>query len=212
MCGGFAVSCTQQPAPIRSQASYHCGRLTTYLLLGVLAGYTGNALNQIGEQFGLTQIAALCTGILLILTGTCGLLRMKVRVGNGFFHVLQSIRQRFIPDPSRSIAYPFSIGFCSTFLPCGWLYSFVAVAATQPSVPQSMIVMFLFWIGTVPILALIGGISNLIVSPLSRYAPIIGSLLLILAGCFSIRNHLIATEACHPSHHDPESSEFQAQQ
>lgn len=212
MCGGFVALCTQQSAPLQSQAAYHIGRLTTYMILGAFAGYFGTTLDSLGEQFGITHVATLVTGILLILAGITGLLKLNVSIlKTGFFQRLQTLQRRMLPDRSSVILYPFSIGACSTFLPCGWLYSYVAVAAGRASIPESMLVMFVFWVGTVPVLAMIGSISNVIFSPLAKYAPIIASLLLLLAGAFSIRSHLIATEHCaehqHEHHHHEATSE-----
>ncbi len=205
MCGGFVALCSQGPSPVRSQAAYHVGRLITYLVLGLIAGIAGSAVNRVGESFGITEIATILTASLLIVVGVSGLLQLRISSFKGkIFQIAQAFQQRVLPDRSRVFLYPLCIGLFSTFLPCGWLYTYVAVAAGQPSILHSSAVMLLFWIGTLPILITVGSLSNVFVSPLTKYVPYIASILMITAGALSLYSHISAPSGAkhnHCAHH-----------
>jgi sulfite exporter TauE/SafE len=47
----------------------------------------------------------------------------------------------------------FALGLLSMFLPCGWLYTYVLAAAASQSPCSGALVMFLFWLGTIPALS-----------------------------------------------------------
>jgi sulfite exporter TauE/SafE len=76
-------------------------------------------------------------------------------------------------------------GLLTTWLPCGWLYLFVLVAAGTGGVVSALVVMAAFWVGTLPALtALVVGARSL--SPRLRFAlPFLASLLLILTGLYT---------------------------
>jgi len=46
------------------------------------------------------------------------------------------------------------LGILTGLLPCGWLYLFIATAAVSASATNGMVVMSLFWLGTLPYLVL----------------------------------------------------------
>lgn len=195
MCGGFVAISSQGASPIKSQTAYHFGRLITYIFLGSLAGIIGSSVNEIGEKFGITQIATLIIAVLLIIMGISGLLHIKLNFFHGkIFYYIQKLQQKILPKRSRVIFFPLCVGLFSTLLPCGWLYTYVAVAASKASITSSMLAMLFFWIGTLPILITVGSLSNLFISPINKYVPLIASILMIVAGTISLASHL--------SHHD----------
>lgn len=201
MCGGFVAMCSQGEAPSRSQSMYHFGRFITYVFLGIVAGFIGSQVNIIGEKFGISQVAAVITGALLIVVGFSTLINYRFSTTKEFIHrVIYKIQKKFLPDKSRTLLFPFAIGLFSTLLPCGWLYTYVAVAAGEASVLSSVLVMIFFWLGTLPILITIGSLSHLFVSPLARYLPILAALLMIFAGMFSLYTHFSHSHHEHKNH------------
>jgi sulfite exporter TauE/SafE len=54
------------------------------------------------------------------------------------------------------VARSLGTGICTALLPCGWLYAFVAMAAGAGRASSGVLLMLVFWTGTVPILAGIG--------------------------------------------------------
>ena len=102
------------------------------------------------------RLAAIVSGILMAVWGATTLLAaLGVRVP-------QPARRA----PSRPRSAPHSCGvrrqsptargaatgLLTTLLPCGWLYVFVATAAGTGRVPDAMLVMLVFWLGTLPMM------------------------------------------------------------
>lgn len=211
MCGGFVAISGQSARPVCSQTVYHLGRLCTYLLLGALAGSFGSALNQVGPTIGLTRAAAILTGTLLLISGLTMLSGQSAKLHRIFpLNRIFALHQKFLAPRTRRPYFPFALGLFSTLLPCGWLYSYVVVAAGTGSPLWAMVAMFCFWAGTLPLLLSIGTLSNLITSPLKKFTPTLVSLLMIAAGIVSLTGHLDSSPVEHggahhhcatPSHH-----------
>ena len=149
MCGGFGIWAGQ----IRQTVPYHLGRLTSYCLLGAVAGAVGQTgLNSVPSRY---QVAiGIGLGLFIIINGITILTGGKNGPGgrklinlfrNSVEPVLRKTRQ--IPSLQGMI-----LGMGSVLLPCGWLYSFVLAAAATGSISRSIILMTSFWAGTVPAL------------------------------------------------------------
>lgn len=198
MCGpllalaGGPQGCAQRG---RSLRLYHLGRLLAYALLGALAGALGAALDLSGQAFGLQRIALGLTGVgmLLIglfqlasafglLTGSPGLLpsgwRQRAR---GAFALLAPRLSR-LPRALR----PLGLGLLSAWLPCGWLYAFVALAAGQGAPLPGALVMAAFWLGGLPALGLFGLAVGRLFAARHRWIPLISALALILVGALAL--------------------------
>ena len=175
-------------------AAYHCGRLLTYSLLGALAGIVGGSLDSLGILLGIQRISTVLAAALLIFWGTQGLLHGKSfgSVEAGLMKKFTSLFNKLFPAVSANDSASgkaLALGVLSTFLPCGWLYAFVAVAAATAHPLWGMLSMMAFWLGTVPALVAVAGVSRLITAPLHKYVPRITALLLIAAGLFALSGH-----------------------
>jgi hypothetical protein len=96
-----------------------------------------------------------------------------------------------MPGLSRA----FAIGLVTTWLPCGWLYLFVLVAAATASPLTAVLVMTAFWLGTLPALtALVGGaIGTVGVAPRLRAAmPLLIAVVLLVSGSYTISGRAAA--------------------
>lgn len=208
MCGGFVALSGQGTNPARSQVAYHAGRLCTYVALGILAGFVGGAIDTAGEQFDLPRAAAVVTGILLMANGLIMLFGQSPKVHSLFpLSYIFSLHRRLLAKRSGGELFPFALGLFSTLLPCGWLYSYVLVAAGTASPLSAALVMAAFWTGTLPLLVTIGSLTNVLSVPLKKYVPTVISLVLIAAGFFSIAAHLDLVPLPHAGshHHDATS-------
>jgi sulfite exporter TauE/SafE len=157
MCGPFAAAASglERPggASAKRQLPYHLGRLVTYLTLGGAAGALGHVLDRGGALAGWTRASAWVAGAAMILFGLSalvphtGLVRLGVRSGRApsrLGAVLAAIARR------APVERAFLLGLATTFIPCGWLYAFVATAAGTGGVWSGMTVMLAFWGGTLP--------------------------------------------------------------
>ena len=209
MCGGF-VACYAGASGnrIAPHISYNAGRLFIYSILGALSGLLGSAIDHSGSLFGLQRTMALLTGVLLIVWGVRGIFfpGTLTAVGQSKSRLYGFIRSLFgsllAPTGEHWVQRSFWVGSLSAFLPCGWLYSFVLLAAATGSVVMGTLTMIFFWLGTVPALASFGGITALLGDRGKKHLPILTSVLLILAGIFALYGKIgfytpLAPTHCH---------------
>ncbi len=210
MCGGFvAFYSVRSKKEFLPHLSYHLGRLITYVSLGALAGYFGKALDSGGALLGIQRAAAILLGLVMIIWGISKLIRPNS--GQLFAILIHKIFGRLSSsvmkwaDKSPPVLLALALGLITTFLPCGWLYTFVAVAAASADPLRGILVMISFWLGTVPALASLGAIGNLLGVKFTRFIPRITAALLVAAGVFSILDHVdpfsTVQEKHHHSHH-----------
>jgi sulfite exporter TauE/SafE len=192
MCGPFAVMIAGNRTNSfqRMLSAYHLGRLTTYLLLGVLAGTIGASLNATGELIGWQRIAAYIAGIAMLLTALVVLLRqlgLRIRhlpIPNSWVKLIHAGFRLVALWPALPRA--FAIGLLTTWLPCGWLYAFVLVAAGTGTVISALAAMLAFWVGTLPLLSLLGW-SSASLAPRIRFAlPWISIVACLVLGIFTM--------------------------
>jgi sulfite exporter TauE/SafE len=203
MCGPFALlagnpatNSLEPSSPRRRRswliptAAYSVGRLSTYLIVGLVFGALGMALNR-GVQFAaIQQTATYVAGGLMVLVGVVALARqlgwtIKLPTIAGR---LQGLLQRHFKLITQQppLRRAFLIGAFSCLMPCGWLYTFAIVAAGTGSPWQGAVVMVVFWSGTVPIMAaLMLGLSGL-GSSIQRRIPVAMASMVIVIGIFTI--------------------------
>lgn len=213
MCGPMALwsSGVGTPHVTRREAmqrllGYHTGRLITFAFAGLAAGLIGGLMTAGGDWLGWQQTAARIAGSVMVGLGVWKLmhwLRPVVPVDASSINFSKhapspTLGQRFsfwvsgriaglrpiiagMPRNLRAVA----IGVVTTWLPCGWLYLFVLVAAATANVGAALVVMTAFWIGTLPALtALVAGAVG--VSPRFRPAmPLLVAGVLIITGIYT---------------------------
>jgi hypothetical protein len=168
MCGPFVLA--QVPvAPGRQAGSmlvrgaripYHLGRLTTYTLLGAVAGGFGGSLAQTLPQSRLVLSGFLLVAAALFLFQALrglGVLSTAA-VGTGLGSTAGAALARIArPLLSRRGGIPgYVLGVALGFLPCGLLYGALAAAAGTGSVFTGALAMAAFAASTVPALVAIG--------------------------------------------------------
>ena len=171
MCGGIAAFCGgvgQCSGRASSIAScvYHASRFTSYVFVGALAGAFGVLLNSGGALVGVQHIAAIAAGIAVALVGV-GMLLQAVGFDSGRMPLPLWMKRSLgaihkVAATMQPVRRSLVIGLATPLLPCGWLWAFAAVAAGAGHIIDGALVMAAFWLGTVPILALVGvGIASL---------------------------------------------------
>ncbi len=71
-------------------------------------------------------------------------------------------------------------------LPCAWLYLFALVAAGTGSPVLGGAVMFVFALGTMPVLALLGAGVQTLLGPLRKRLPLVTAMLVIGSGLMTL--------------------------
>jgi sulfite exporter TauE/SafE len=170
MCGGLATLSTALDDRLhRGSAwhralpgiSYHVARGAAYVGLGAIAGTLGAGVDLGARLAGWGEPAAWIAGLAIIGMGLGLLLAPRLlarwrRPGGGrssgpIMRLLSATHRTAasLPPVTRGAL----LGGASPFLPCGWLYAFVAIAAGTGATLGGAGVMLAFWAGTVPALA-----------------------------------------------------------
>ncbi|TWU45233.1 hypothetical protein Q31b_04040 [Novipirellula aureliae] len=194
MCGPLALWVTGGGSSRSTIVSYHLGRLTTYMIAAVAAGILGAAVSFGGEMVGFQSAAAIIAGSLLIAVGLYRLAQLHPKFSTLFAFSttgpskVASVLQRFKPLIERRgrNGKAYLGGLITTWLPCGWLYLFVLVAAGTGGLLPAIVVMFSFWVGTLPALTAILVGARSLTPRLRGMLPIAASILLIVTGLYTV--------------------------
>lgn len=170
--------------------AYSGGRLVTYSVVGLIFGSLGMALNEGTSFASWQQSATYVAGGLMIMVGVIALLRyygVRVRLPKMFSPMQQVLKSGFSwAKTLPSIQRAFVIGALTSLMPCGWLYTFAITAAGTGSPVWGVVVMAVFWAGTVPIMtALMLGFDR-IGSSIQRRLPVLMASLVIVIGMFTL--------------------------
>ena len=219
MCGGFVAFYSgsgKAAVTARERASlhllYNLGRMATYVILGGLAGTLGATINSAGKLLGLQQVAAVAIGLLMIAWGLPGVFNntlpamLHPKTGGGSLWGGAWARIMRFQEHWSAKKRALIIGLLSTFLPCGWLYSFVAIAAASGSAPRGMMIMFFFWLGTLPMMLSIGHLVQRFAASSMNFIPRVTSALLVIAGLFALSGHTaLGITQSSPAHRSEEA-------
>lgn len=184
MCG--PLSCNFKAS--KDFFTYHLGRLFSYLLLGTLLFYgTHYFLNT--ESRGLKAVATLFFAMIFIYFG---LVQLNFLKSNRIFFKYSKFQFKVVAK-NKNIAkkFPFILGLLTGLFPCSWLYSFLFLSTQMKTWPESLMLIFIFWLTALPaFIVFTGFMKNLIKNSPVRYQTISGAILL-MAGLFSLIGHWV---------------------
>lgn len=190
MCGGIvaAIAITSKDGAPRTrqlfQLLYNLGRITTYALLGILAGLLGSSLHLPILKTGAGWVFA-AANLMVLLLG----LASALQVGPYTFSSLESDAGRLLARPLRwalggsMVLRAFPLGLIFGFLPCGMIYAPLLAAAASGSPLQGGAMMAALGLGTLPVLLSFGAISTTLSSRFrGGLLRIVGVLLALVGG------------------------------
>lgn len=160
---------------------YNSGRVTTYMFLGLLSGLLGTTLKLAGMQQSISIIA----GIILIFFALFRWMDSVQWFNTSFLFQSGFFKKNLTSD---TISAKYIVGIFNGFLPCGFVYmSMVSATITQQWL-DAVIYMFLFGLGTFPLMLLLA-ISGKIwsVSLRKKLNKISGYFILALGFLFILR-------------------------
>jgi sulfite exporter TauE/SafE len=148
MCGPLMLALPVPPGGagrfIAGRVVYQFGRITTYALLGVIAGLAGKSLFLIGAQRWLTIALGVAIFIGFFLSKKIALAASVARlVGKLKTAMGAQLRQRSF----RSLAL---LGMLNGLLPCGLVYVALAGAVSRGTILSGVGWMLAFGLGTLP--------------------------------------------------------------
>ena len=147
---------------MRSALLYNLGRVISYTVIGAILGFAGMLIGG-GSGVG---ISIFLQGILKIIAGI-----FMVLMGINMLGIFPGLR-RFIPQIPRFLAgrvnqkkagnrQPFIVGMLNGLMPCGPLQSMQIVALASGNPLAGAFSMFMFSLGTVPLMLGLGSFVSL---------------------------------------------------
>lgn len=162
MCGPLVGAFVMRRRAAQQEVStplvfFQIGRLTTYVLLGVVLGLLGSvvegAMAWRGWQGGLT----IALGILMVLLGLSllGLLPIQHWLASAAWARAVSAWLKYLMNSAHPVA-PFALGLVNGLLPCGAVYAIGLVAVTSGDALKGASIMLVFGLGTLPAMLGVG--------------------------------------------------------
>ena len=189
MCGGINLSqCIGQQvreeqieakrfwSTVRPSLLYNLGRVISYTVIGGVVGAMGSVVSFSGRSKGLVQLIA---GIFMIIMGINmlgifqGLRRVNLRMPRIFRSKLRGIKK------GNS---PFYIGLINGLMPCGPLQAMQLYSLSTGSFFKGALAMFLFSLGTVPLMFGLGALSSILSKTFTEKIMSIGAVLVVILG------------------------------
>ncbi|WP_037585906.1 sulfite exporter TauE/SafE family protein [Stenoxybacter acetivorans] len=191
MCGGINLSqCIPRGGAKRSGMStfvpaflYNLGRVVSYTVIGFLLGFVGLLFSS-GSEVGLpvmTQgILKLIAGVFMVIMGINML---------GLFPWLRKLNPRMPKIFARKIGAekvksksPLIVGLFNGLMPCGPLQSMQIVALGSGNPIAGALSMFLFSLGTVPLMLGLGSVVSALGKRFTQKVMTVGAVLVVVLG------------------------------
>lgn len=193
MCGGINISqCIPQGelkenggklAAFRPALAYNMGRVLSYTAVGFGLGLVGLLVGggaEVGVPVFLQGILKMAAGLLMVLMGInmLGLFpwlrRFTIRVP-GFL-------ARRLGKERAGSSRPFVVGILNGFMPCGPLQSMWIVALATGNPLAGALSMFLFSLGTVPLMLGLGSVVSAFGKKFTDQVMTVGAVLVVVLG------------------------------
>jgi sulfite exporter TauE/SafE len=204
MCGGIVSALTMglseqtRRSPLKLLPyllTYNAGRLISYSIAGLIVGLLSSTLSDV-FQIGRFPIGGVVGGLFMValgiyIAGWFQTLTWLEKLGSAFWRKVEPFGRRFMPV--RSPAQALGLGFFWGWLPCGLVYSTLALAATSDGAVNSALLMLAFGVGTLPILLLMGTLANRLQRIIRhRWTRYIAGILIILFGVMILSKALVS--------------------
>ena len=188
MCGAISammnMGTTSKRSAMVRQLLWSFGRIFTYAFLGLACAVAGRLLTTSALLTSQTTAVnlqagfAILAGLLLVIQGLAATGWLSKKVSGGKPCLTASIFGSFLRGGSATGV--FVAGILTGFLPCGLVYSFLALAAATASAWKGPILMLAFGLGTVPVMLLTGiGLTTASLQLRQRLMKIAGACVLI---------------------------------
>lgn len=195
MCGSIIGTLTLSLSPALREKksklllvvfSYNLGRITSYALAGAIIGALSALLNApfaegVGHRVLQVLSALIITGAGLYIAGWFPRFAYIEKLGARIWKMIEPFGRRLIPVKSISQALLF--GMIWGWLPCGLIYTALALAATSGNSWHSAITMFAFGLGTLPAVMGVGIMTSWLtkLARVQRFKQAAGVLLIAFA-------------------------------
>ncbi len=175
MCGGINVSqCMAFKGDSKKSPNlmYNLGRVTSYTILGGIVGLIGSVFTL---NLSMQAVLYVVVGCFMVLMG------LNLYGFNFARKFLPKMPKRF-RNLNKSGNAPFVVGLLNGFMPCGPLQSMQLYALSTGSFVQGALSMFLFSVGTVPLMYIFGKIGDFKNPNLAKNFMKISAILVLVLG------------------------------
>ena len=195
MCGSIIGTLTLSLTPeIRTKKSkllpfvfnYNLGRIVSYTIAGGLVGLLESVISlPFGEGHGhrfLQFFSAIIMGAAgLYIAGWFPRFAYIEKTGIHFWKKIEPLGRKLIPV--KTLGQSFLFGMVWGWIPCGLVYTALALAATTGNIVHSSLSMLFFGLGTLPAVMGVGIMTGILtrLSRMHRFKQIVGILLVLLA-------------------------------
>lgn len=201
MCGPlvstFVLHQRQQRSDLSSSLlTFQMGRLTGYMLLGLLAGALGTLVRIEVAARGWQSAMSIFIGLIMLAAGLhlLGWLPLGHGAPTRFFQDVQRVIRRALRQ--QHVGANFLLGMANALLPCAPIYTMMLVAATTGNPLRGTLAMFIFGLGTLPALLGVGLFASQLGVQLRRHLFHAAATLIMLVGVqltlrgLALGNHL----------------------
>lgn len=180
MCGGimlsqslsFAKESKSKLESITPSLLYNIGRVISYTILGGIIGGIGSVFSLSITAKAFIQIFA---GIFMVIMG------LNIS-GFKFFRKFSIRIPNFLSQYKRKFNSPFIVGLLNGFMPCGPLQTMQLFALGTGSTFKGALSMFIFALGTVPLMLTFGAISGFLSKGYTKKLLKLSGVLIIVLG------------------------------
>lgn len=162
--------------------SYNLGRVASYAIAGAVVGLLSLPFSQgIAYRFLQLASATIMAGAGLYIGGWFPRFAYIEKMGSRFWKLIEPFGRKMIPVKTRGQAMLF--GMIWGWLPCGLIYTALALAATTGNIMHSSMTMLAFGLGTLPAVVGVGIMTSLLakLSKAQLFKQIVGVLFIIFA-------------------------------
>jgi sulfite exporter TauE/SafE len=182
------------------QISYQIGRGVTYITIGVILGFAGRMLQTLFPARLFGGILQVAVGALFIGLALFAVLRGKtVTAPGGGSRFGRMIRKFVISGRASGMLV---LGLLTGFLPCGVLYAAFARSLVADSPAEGGVLMLAFWLGSAPLLVVVGLASGSLLRTFGRHANVLVAIAMLVTGAWigfkGVKN--LTTDAPMPAH------------
>ncbi|MGN0732110.1 MAG: sulfite exporter TauE/SafE family protein [Treponema sp.] len=198
MCGGINLSqclvktgCTnsrtnngrKNTSALKPALLYNLGRVLSYTATGFLLGLLGLCIGSglgTGVSYVVQGILKIIAGFFMITAG-CSMLGIFPSLRRFSFSLPKSLGEK-IGRKKSECRMPFFVGVLNGFMPCGPLQSMQLVALACANPFEGAFAMFLFALGTVPLMLGFGSFVSLMGKKFSKKILCAGAVLVTVLG------------------------------
>lgn len=166
MCGGIMLSvCSKSDKPLKKPLLYNGGRLFSYTVVGAVCGFIGSSLSLNNTVYFIFMFIA---ALMMFVASLSMLNIVTIKISS------------YLPKFKNKGNTPFVVGILSGLMPCGALISMQLYAVSTNNFLLGALSMFLFCLGTIPIMMISAFIFNKFNSKSLKIVNIISAFLILI--------------------------------